>query len=165
MKLALIAAVGKNGELGWKGDMPWGHSLKEDLRFFKKTTLHHPVLIGRKTLESLPGLLPGRENIVLTSSHLPEREHLHVYDSYEAFEKDWKDQDQTVFVIGGASLYSRLLPDCDLLYLTEIDADYPADTWFPEFDHSKYDREVLDSIDENGIHYDHVLYRKKTSSF
>lgn len=161
MKLAIIAAVGKNSELGWKGDMPWGHSLKADLRFFKNTTMNHPVLMGRRTLESLPGLLKGRENLVLTSAELPKQDHLRVYRDYDSFEKEWKDQDETVFVIGGGSVYKALIDQCDQLYLTEIDQEYPADIWFPEFDRSQYTRTVLDSIDENGLHYDHVLYQKK----
>lgn len=88
MKLIAIAAIGKNWELGLNGDMPWKRALKTDLRFFKKVTMGHPVLMGRKTFETLPGVLPGRTNIVITTHQLEPSDNLITYSSLEAFQKN-----------------------------------------------------------------------------
>lgn len=163
MKLYLIAATGKNRELGWKGDMPWKRALKKDLQFFRRTTAGHPMVMGRKTFESLPGMLPDRKHLVITSSSLPPAESLQTYSSLEAFENDWKDTEETLFCIGGGSLYEQLLPKADGLILTEIDQSFKADTWFPAFDPSRYTRAVLDEVEENGYTYRHVLYSRRLS--
>lgn len=160
MKLTLIAAIGRNRELGLHGDMPWKRSLKKDLKFFRQTTSGHPIVMGRRTFESLPGLLPGRNHLVITTSELAEQEHLKVYDSPESFLKDWKDQDVEVFGIGGGLIYQQLLPHADALLLTEIDQSFEADTWFPDFDPSDYSRQVLDEELDGGYLCRHVLYTR-----
>ncbi|MBF0580134.1 dihydrofolate reductase [Erysipelotrichaceae bacterium RD49] len=161
MKLILIAAIGKHNQLGLNGDMPWKRSLSQDLQFFSKTTRNHAMVMGRKTFESLPGLLPGREHLVITTSQMEKQPHLHLYPSLEAFFEDWKESDQTVYVIGGGSIYKQFLPYADELILTEIDQDFDADTWFPAFNSNLYSREILDTVDENGYQYHHVCYRRK----
>lgn len=161
MKLAMIAAIGAHNQLGLNGDMPWKRSLSSDLKFFRKTTAHHPMVMGRKTFESLPGLLPGREHLVITSSNLPAQEHLQTYPDLESFLQAWKDSDQTVYVIGGGSIYRQFLPYADELILTQIDSDFDADTWFPQFDASQYGQTLLDTVEENGYTYRHIRYRRK----
>lgn len=167
MTVRLIAAVGENRELGWRGDMPWKRALKKDLALFKRQTMGHPLLMGRKTLESLPGLLPGREHYVLTHSDLPPQEHLHIgSDLYTLLEQIRKDHESSpeplvVDVIGGGSLYSQMLERADELILTEIQAPFEADTWFPAFDPEKYEKTVLDQEEDGGYAYRHVLYRRK----
>ncbi len=160
MKLALIAAVGKNYELGWQGDMPWKNALKKDLAFFREKTSHHALLMGRRTFESLPSMLPGRPHLVVTSHPLPAKERLEVYPDLDSFFKEWQKRDETVFVIGGGTIYSQLIDAADEIYLTEIDADFQADTWFPHFDPKRYTLKVLDEVCENGYTYRHVLYSR-----
>lgn len=161
MKLVMIAAIGKNRELGLQGDMPWKHALKKDLQFFKKTTLGHPMVMGRKTLESFPGLLPGRLHLVISTSDLKKQDILQPYQSLEAFLEDWQKRKETVYVVGGGSLYHQLLPYADALILTEIDAEFDADTWFPNFDPENYERTVLNQDEEAGYAYEHVCYKRK----
>ncbi len=161
MKLVAIAAVGKNRELGLKGDMPWKRALKSDLRFFRKATLGRPVVMGRKTFESLPGILPGRLNIVITTHDLPAAENLITYSRLSDFLQEWSGKEETVFLMGGASLYDQLIDECDEILLTEIDSAFEADTKFPMFNKRNFDRITLDSVSESGYHYSHQRYIRK----
>lgn len=160
-RLAAIAAVGCNRELGLQGDMPWKRALSQDLRFFKEKTLNHPMLMGRRTFESLPGLLPGRPHLVVGRTPLEKRDNLFVYPSIEEALADWQEKSETIFVIGGGQMYAQLIDRCDELYLTEIESSFDADTYFPDFDPSQYERTVLDTIEENGFVYHHVHYQKR----
>lgn len=173
MALSLIASVGKNRELGKNGGLVW-HS-KADLKYFRETTMGHPILMGRKTFESLPKLLPGREHLVVTREAKPEffkKYHLDkdapvkvVHDLEETLE-DYLSEDEAeeLFVIGGGMVYWETYKACEKLYLTEVDKDFPeADTFFPDFDRSKYTREVVKSGEEDGVKYEFVVYTKKES--
>ena len=161
--ISLIAAIGKNGELGKDNTLIW--HLKEDLAFFKEQTMGKPIIMGMNTFKSLPKLLPGRKHIVLTSkTNLdidPSVEIVHT--KAELF--DLVDTlDDEVFIIGGARVYAEFIEYASKLYLTEIDAEEKtADVYFPEFDHDDYERSVLsEHVDPtNDIHYKHVLYKKK----
>ena len=134
-KLVLIAAVARNGIIGKDGVMPW--HLPADLQHFKRLTLGHPILMGRRTWDSLGRALPGRRNIVISR------------------QAEWRDAgaehaeslpaalqlvagDELAFVIGGAQLYAQALPLADRLELTEIDLDFDGDTRFPVWDRSRY---------------------------
>ena len=159
MSYSIIAAIGKNNELGKDNDLIW--KIKEDLKFFKETTMSHPVIMGSKTFYTLPKVLPGRTNIVISSKNdFPEG--VVVYKSIEEVINDYKDSDEELFVIGGGRIYKEFLNMCDKLYLTEIDAECDdADTYFPEFNKDDFEREELyDGID-NDISYKHVLYKRK----
>ena len=165
MSFSLIAAIGKNRELGRDGGLVF--RLPSDLKFFKEVTMGHPILMGRKTFESLPGMLPGRKHYVVTrdvkrlSGSLRAPVARPVGD-LDAFVREHLEGMEEVFVIGGASIYERMLPYCDKLYLTEVDAtDETADVFFPEVDFSKYTRKVLKKGKENGLDFAHVLYTKK----
>ncbi|MCR5206993.1 MAG: dihydrofolate reductase [Eubacterium sp.] len=153
--LSLIAAVGRNYELGRNNELIW--HFKEDMKFFKETTMGHPVIMGRKTFESLPKALPGRRNIVITHRDGYTADGAEVVKSLEeALALAGGD----AFVIGGASIYTALLPFCDSLYLTEIDAECKtADAYFPRFDKALFKREVLTEHDIDGVHFEHVLYK------
>jgi dihydrofolate reductase len=129
VKIALIAAVARNLVIGKNGALPW--HIAEDLKRFKRLTLGRPVLMGRRTWESLGRPLPGRRNVVVTSGDLPGVEH---YPSIDAALEALRDQ-EVVFVIGGATLYNRLLEKADLLYLTLLTTDVEGDTAFPPFRH------------------------------
>ena len=129
-ELWAIAAMGRNGEIGFRGDMPW--HLPEDLRHFKEVTMGHPVIMGRATWESLPKRpLPGRKNIVLTRNADYVAEGAATASSLE---EAVKMCDMTPFVIGGGEVYKMTLPSLTRLFVTRIEADFPdADTYFPDF--------------------------------
>jgi dihydrofolate reductase len=129
VKLAIIAAVAENRVIGAKGGIPW--HISDDLRRFKRLTLGHTVLMGRRTFESIGKPLPGRRNIVVTSSSFPGVECYPTIDSALAAAAS----DQFVFVIGGATLYTALIDRADLLYLTLVDQSPDGDTIFPQYDH------------------------------
>ncbi|MDO4978860.1 MAG: dihydrofolate reductase [Candidatus Saccharibacteria bacterium] len=155
--ISLIAAVGKNRELGLNGDLCF--HLKSDLKYFKDVTMGHKVIMGRKTYESLPGgALPGRENYVMTRSSVdyPNVTEIHSMDDAAIM-----GASEEVFIIGGASIYEQFIGVADKIYLTEIDASAEADAYFPEFDKSMFKREVVSSGSENGINFDFVVYTKE----
>lgn len=157
-----IAAIGKNRELGKNGQLLW--HLPADLKFFKKTTLGHPVLMGRKTFESLPGMLPGRKHYIVSRSSAFGRDATgpaaYISD-LEQFAREHADDTEEIFVIGGGMIYQQMLNHCDNLYLTEIEAEDPeADTFFPDFNKSKYLREELGKGEDNGIKFTFVRYKK-----
>ena len=154
----MIAAVGKNGELGKNNQLLW--KLDGDLPFFKRMTMGKPVIMGRKTFESLPGALPGRKNIVLTRSEAFSAPDVFTTGSAAAALALCGDAAE-VFVIGGAQIYRLFLPLADALYLTEAEASDPsADAWFPVFDKTRWKRAVID-CGGGDILYQHILYTKK----
>lgn len=158
MIISMIAAVGKNAELGKGNDLIW--HFKEDMKFFKETTMGNTVIMGRKTFESLPKALPNRKNIVITNNKNYSAEGAVVVHSPD--EALALAESEEVFIIGGGRIYSRFLPLADKLYLTEIEAECEsADTFFPHFDKSLYDAEQLSSYDVNGTKFSHVCYTKK----
>lgn len=155
--VAMIAAIGKNNELGKNGDLIW--HFREDMQFFKNTTLGSAVIMGRKTFESLPKALPNRKNIVITSDKDYRAEGAVTAASLTEAMKQAEGED--VFIIGGARVYGEFLPLCDRLYLTEIDAeDSNADVFFPSFDKSDFERKKLTDFTVNGIHFSHILYTR-----
>ena len=161
MSFSLIAAVGENNELGKKGGLVF--KIPGDLKFFKATTIGHPVFMGLNTWRSLPGKLPGREHFILTLDAKDVPADLNAVTDLDAFIAEHKSENTEYFVIGGGMVYKQMLPHCDKLYLTEVHAsDDAADTFFPEFDHSLYKREVLGKGEDNGISYDHILYTKNS---
>ena len=144
MTLSIIAAVAQNGTIGANGALPW--HIPEDLRYFRTTTMGHPVIMGRATFESVGKPLPGRPTIVVTSrpeglppTAIPARS----LDEALAAAGRLAGSDE-VFVVGGAVLYRAALSLADRLYLTRIDRDYPGDTVFPPFDLAEWQRIVDD---------------------
>lgn len=162
MGFAIIAAIGKNRELGKKGGLIW--HLPGDLAFFKKATMGHPVFMGERTFLSLPKMLPGRKHYVLSmkaAADFEKNDNLVIINELDDFVDIHKDDDPEMFVIGGGMVYAEMIDHADTLYLTEIDASCDdADTFFPEFDKSKYQREELGKGEDNGINYTFVRYTK-----
>lgn len=159
MAISMIAAVGKNLELGKNNDLIW--HFKEDMKFFKKTTMGHPVIMGRKTFESLPKALPGRKNIVISANPEYKADGAEVVTSVEEAIKLAETEDTDAFVIGGGRIYTEFLPYADNLYLTEINAECPdADTYFPDFNKSDYIKEIVNFYDVDGTEFYHVIYKK-----
>lgn len=157
MSVSMIAAVGKNLELGKNNNLIW--HFKEDMKFFKDTTMGHTVVMGRKTFESLPKALPGRKNIVISSNAEYQAQGATVVTSVE--EALQIADNEEVFVIGGGKIYAEFLPYADKLYLTEIDAECAdADTYFPQFNKSDYIKEIINYYDIDGVEFYHVVYKK-----
>lgn len=159
MNINLIAAIGKNYELGKDNNLIW--RIKGDMKFFRETTMGYPIVMGRKTFESLPKVLPGRSNIVISTSDIQNNE-IELYKSIKEFLEAYKDFNDDIFVIGGASIYSQFIDIATKLYLTEVDAEeQSADVYFPRFNINDWSREVLLEKKEDLLEYKHVLYKRK----
>ena len=160
MKISIIAAIGENNELGKNNDLIW--HLPNDLKFFKSVTSGHTVLMGRNTFWSLPKVLPNRTNIVITDMSEDYPKEVVIYNSIEAFMNDYRDKDEEVFIIGGASIYAQFIDKAEKLYLTEVSASCPdASVYFPTFDKNDYDKSIVGENNDNGISYKHVLYKRR----
>ena len=159
MNLSIIAAIGKNNELGKNNDLIW--RFKDDMRFFQNMTIGNKVVMGRKTFESLPGLLVDRKHIVITRSLIEFPKEVEVFHDIFSFLDKYADSDEEIFDIGGASIYEALLDYADNLYLTEINDSKEADVYFPYFDKKNYDRKELCFHEENNIDFKHVLYKRR----
>lgn len=162
--ITIIAAVGKNLELGKNGGLIW--RLPNDLKFFKEQTEGCTVVMGRNTFNSLPKKLPKRKHLVLTdvddfNKSIEDVDILYNFNDLLEKVKACASESK-VFIIGGASVYRQFLPYADELLLTEIDAESDeADVYFPEFNKDEYNRYYLASNEDNGIKYIHVSYMKK----
>lgn len=130
MKLIAIVAMTPERVIGLDGALPW--RLPEDLAFFKRTTLEHPIVMGRKTYESIGRPLPKRRNIVITRDRNWSAEGIDVIHSPD--ELSALDLDGDVFIIGGSLIYEAFLPHLDELLVSHVYHRYPGDTWFPSID-------------------------------
>ncbi|MDE2400422.1 MAG: dihydrofolate reductase [Burkholderiales bacterium] len=135
MKLALIAAVARNGAIGKDNALLW--RLSEDLKRFKRLTMACPILMGRKTYDSIGRPLPGRRNIVITRNTDWHAEGVETAHSLEAA-LALVAAEPKAFMIGGGELYAQALPLADELLLTEVDADVEGDTFFPAWDRTAF---------------------------
>lgn len=155
---SIIAAIGKNRELGKTGQLLF--HLKEDMRFFRDTTINHKIIMGRKTWESLPGKLKNRENIVISRRNFNGPDYI-FHDIKQCINK-YQDYDEEIFIIGGGQIYSSFLPYATTIYLTEIDASEPtADTFFPKFDKTRYHKTVIKKGSDHDLAYSIVKYSKR----
>ena len=158
-KLTLIAAVGKNRELGKNNGLIW--YLPEDLKFFKENTIGKNIVMGMNTLNSLPKLLPNRRHIVLTRQDIDLGPKVVVMHSVEELLEYLSFIDEEIMVIGGAQIYSLMMEYADKMLLTEIDKESDADVYFPLINYSEWDREVLSTHQHENIEYKHVSYTRK----
>ncbi|WP_100331346.1 dihydrofolate reductase [Bacillus xiapuensis] len=127
--ISFIWAMDKNGLIGSNNRLPW--RLPEDLKFFKETTLGHPIVMGRKTYESIGKPLPGRENIILTRDPSYQAEGCTVIHSADELMAKAENGGEW-FVTGGAEIFKQLLPFADRLYVTVIEEEFEGDTYFPD---------------------------------
>lgn len=158
--LVLIAAIGKNNELGKDNKLIW--YLPNDLKFFKENTKGHPIVMGYNTFISLPKLLPGRKHIVLThreNTVFPEE--VDVFHDKESLLEDIKKYEGDVFVIGGASIYNLFIDDATKMLLTHVEASSDADVYFPKIDEKSWEKRLIKQNSDNSINYKHVEYRRK----
>jgi dihydrofolate reductase len=162
--LSMIAAVARNGVIGDANTLLW--RLPEDQRHFKRSTLGHPVIMGRKTWDSLPAAyrpLPGRRNIVVTRNAQWHANGAEVASSLEAALERTADADKA-FIIGGGQLYAQALAHADELLLTEIDREFDGDAVFPTWDRNAFtelQRERHHAGPPNDFDYTFVTYRRK----
>ncbi len=160
-RVTLILARARNGVIGARGGLPW--HLPEDLAFFKRTTMGHPIVMGRKTWESIGRPLPGRRSVVVTRDRnftVPGAEVVHSLD--EAIDR-CAGADE-IFVIGGAQLYADALPRADRLLLTEIGMDFDGDTFLPAPSSDVWieaSRERHPPTGARGFGFDFVDYRRR----
>ncbi len=161
--LSIIVAIAQNGAIGRNNNLLW--HLGSDLKRFKQLTMGHPVVMGRRTWESLPKKpLPGRRNIVLTQNTDYTAEGAEVVHSVAGLFKALKGVDDEVFIMGGAAIYELLLPYTHRLYITRVYRDYEADVYFPTIDMSeftlvKFGEPLHD--DESGLDYAYEEYDRK----
>lgn len=160
----IIVAYDRNRLIGKDGGMPW--YIPGELKRFRQLTENNVVIMGRKTFESLGKPLPGRINIVLSRSKVFTGENVYTAKNLSqaldmALDK-WTDKE--IFIGGGADLYRQTLHLADVLYITEIDAEFEGDTFFPEFDESKFDKTVEGRY-ESTVPYTYVTYRKQPILF
>ncbi len=128
--LSIISAMDNNRLIGNNNGLPW--HLPEDLAFFKKTTLHKPVIMGRKTYESIGRPLPNRKNIIISHNKNLKIEGCTVLTGIEDV-LEYCNNENEIMLIGGASLYQQWLPVTQRMYLTLIDAEFKGDAWFPDY--------------------------------
>ncbi|MCF7804998.1 MAG: dihydrofolate reductase [Candidatus Marinimicrobia bacterium] len=161
MTVSIIAAMSDNGVIGKGNDLPW--HLPADLKFFKKTTMGKPIIMGRKTFESMGKKpLPGRKNIVVTRQQDYEAPGATVVHSLDAALDEAGDADE-IMVGGGSSIYEEALPQTDRMYLTLIHEHFEGDTRFPQIDPSKWEEVEREDFEENGHPYafSFVTYERK----
>jgi dihydrofolate reductase len=157
-RVYLVAAVADNGVIGAHGKLPW--HLPEDLKHFKQLTLGHPIIMGRRTWQSLGKPLPGRENIVVTRRPGYEATGASIASSVEGAVALCAGE-SVAFVIGGAEIYAAALPLADGLVLTEIHKDYAGDTRFPQWDRGAWRVSQKEThTGANGVRFDFVLYER-----
>ena len=166
--LSLIAAIGKNNELGLDNHLIW--KIKEDLKFYRSYTLNQNIIMGRKTFESMPlKALQERNVFVLTSKELDKHCNIDCYSNIEDLLEYIETVKEKFIVVGGAQIYEAFLPYIDTMYLTEINEESVADTFFPKIDLHDWEVDTIfkhndiDYLDDNYISYVRNKYvRRRT---
>ncbi len=152
----------KNRVIGKDNDLPW--RLPADLAYFKKVTMGHPIVMGRKTYESIGRPLPGRENIIITRNQNYSAEGCTVLHSLDDVKKVIDDSTKEVFIIGGAEIFKEAFPIADKLYITHIDEAFEGDTYFPAFSDQEWkevSREKGVKDEKNPYDYYFSVYERK----
>ena len=158
--LSLIAAIGKNRELGLDNHLLW--HIPEDLAFYKEMTWGKNVVVGRNTLFSMPSkAFENRVAYVLSPDDLDANFDVNSFNNIDSLLSFIEDSEDEFMVIGGASIYKQFLPYVDTMYLTEIDEYFNADTFFPEFDISDWNIESLGQFSYNELNYTRNRYIRK----
>jgi dihydrofolate reductase len=159
--LNLIVATANNNVIGLGGKMPW--HLPAELAYFKQVTMGHPIIMGRKTFESIGRPLPGRRNIVVTANPAWQHEGVEVATSVDAALA--LIAGHSAFVIGGATLYAAALPIADRIYLTSIHANVDGDTFFPPLPETEWQetsRQPRPKDDKNTYDVDFIVLERRT---
>ena len=157
-RISIIAAIGKNRELGKDNRLLW--HISEDLKRFKKLTTGHPIIMGRKTFDSIGRVLPDRVNVVVTRDESFKQDDALVCHSLkDAIEKAETIENDEIFIIGGGQIFEQIIKFADRLYLTIVEGEYEADTFFP--DYTKFKRVVSSHNGESeGLRYKYVILER-----
>ena len=158
MSIKIIAALSTNRVIGDKGKIPW--FIRGELKRFKDITMGHNVVMGRKTFESIGKVLEGRRNIIISNNKSFEADGAIVENSLNLAISRC-DEGKDIFIIGGSKIYEMALKYCDYLYLTVIHKSFPGDTYFPEYDASKWKliSETRNYDLENKFSYSYLSYK------
>ncbi len=163
MIISIIVAVAKNNVIGKDNSLIW--HISEDLKRFKKLTSGHPIIMGRKTYESLPFKpLPKRKNIVISSQKDLKFEGATVVDDFSKALKECEEEKE-VFICGGASVYKHFINITDKIFLTKVHHNFEGDTYFPETDFSKWEKQFESEIffdEKSKLFYSFINYIKNT---
>ena len=146
MKISLIVAMASNRAIGLNNQMPW--HLSADLKKFKQITMGSPILMGRKTYESIGRPLPGRINIIISRNSSYQQDNCLVFDNIEKALATCQKYDE-IFIIGGATFYEAMLAKADFLYLTQIHKTFDADTFFPEINPQQWKEVAREDITDD----------------
>ena len=160
MQLSIIVAMDRNRVIGNNDSLPW--HISADLKNFKKITMGKPIVMGRKTHESIGRPLPGRENIIITRDKTYQAEGCTVLNSIDEIFEHCKD-DEEVMITGGSEIYKHTLEQATRLYLTEVHTEVEGDTFFPDFDRKEWKevaREAFTADERNDFDYSFVLLEK-----
>lgn len=144
LQVSLVVAVAENGVIGAGGKLPW--SLPSELKRFKEVTMNHPIVMGRRTYDSIGRALPGRDNIVVTRRAVIDDPAVHTVNSIEealalASRLAASRRVNEIMVIGGAEIFEQVRPHADRIYLTRVHAEFEGDTYFPELEPARW-REI-----------------------
>ncbi|AAK80945.1 dihydrofolate reductase [Clostridium acetobutylicum] len=152
--LSIIAALNENYVIGNENKLIW--HISDDLKRFKKLTTGKTIIMGRKTFESLPGVLPNRKHIVITKNLNYSRENVSIVHSIDEI-IELKDTTEENFIIGGGEIYRALIPYCSILYLTKVHSNQTGDAFFPKFDENDYS---IIATEKHGD-YDFVTFKRR----
>jgi len=156
--LILIAAIGKNNELGLNNSLIW--HLPGDLKFFKENTINKNIVMGFNTFKSLPGLLKNRHHIVVTHQNIDNND-VKVVGSIQELLNYLDTIDDDIYVIGGATIYRELMKYSNKMLITHIDMSHEADVYFPTIKAEAWDKILLKENKESNIKYKHYVYVRK----
>jgi dihydrofolate reductase len=159
--ISFLLAMDQNRTIGKNNDLPW--RLPADLAYFRKVTMGHTIVMGRKTYESIGRPLPGRENVVVTKNTDFQAEGCFVVHSVEEAKQHFQKDDE-VFVIGGAQLFEKFFPYADRLYITLIEEQFEGDTYFQNIDKNEWNlvsKEKGMKNEKNPYDYCFLVYARK----
>jgi dihydrofolate reductase len=162
--ISFIVAMDKNRVIGNKNRLPW--HLPADLQYFKRVTMGHPVIMGRKTYESIGRPLPGRENIILTRDENYTVDGCTVLHSVSDIKELEKQNNDELFVIGGAEIFKETFTIANRLYITMIEEEFEGDTYFPNFDKNEWvlvSKEKGPRDEKNPYNYYFLVYEHKNN--
>jgi dihydrofolate reductase len=161
MKISLIVAMASNRVIGINNQLPW--HLSADLKRFRQITMGSPIVMGRKTYESIGRPLPGRTNVIISRDPAYKQEGCLVFNDIETAIESCGQKFQEIFVIGGSELYKAMLSRADALYVTLINKEFSGDAFFPEIDTRNWtevSREDIDNDPDAGFSYSFIKYEK-----
>ena len=157
--ISIIVAMDKNNLIGQNSQIPW--HIPSELQRFRSLTMGKPIVMGRKTHESIGRVLDGRDNIVLTSNKRYFKQGVIVYNNLEQIFKDFS-QHKEIIIIGGSEIYKLAFPFVNKLYITYVEGSYSGDTWFPKFNLENWNLDSVDDLEcgKSKIKYSSKIYTR-----